>query len=70
MQYTGMNCSAFTPSLPVGEKDPNLVLYVGRLVPYKGCDYLLRAMKRVQQRAPGSAGSDRRRFLPRIDSNS
>jgi colanic acid/amylovoran biosynthesis glycosyltransferase len=52
VQYTGMNCSAFAPSLPVSEKDPNLVLYVGRLVPYKGCDYLLRAMKLVQQRRP------------------
>ena len=38
--------------LPVSEKDPNLVLYVGRLVPYKGCDYLLRAMQAVQQRRP------------------
>ena len=52
VQYTGMNCSAFAPTLPVGEKDPNLVLYVGRLVPYKGCDYLLRAMKLVQRRRP------------------
>ena len=52
VHYTGMNCSAFAPSLPVSEKDPNLVLYVGRLVPYKGCDYLLRAMKQVQQRRP------------------
>jgi colanic acid/amylovoran biosynthesis glycosyltransferase len=52
LQYTGMNFSAFTPSLPLSEKDPNLVLYVGRLVPYKGCDYLLRAMQRVQQRRP------------------
>jgi glycosyltransferase involved in cell wall biosynthesis len=52
VQYTGMNFSAFTPSLPISEKDANLVLYVGRLVPYKGCDYLLRAMQRVQQRRP------------------
>jgi glycosyltransferase involved in cell wall biosynthesis len=52
LQYTGMNFSAFTPTLPLSEKDPNLVLYVGRLVPYKGCDYLLRAMQRVQQRRP------------------
>jgi colanic acid/amylovoran biosynthesis glycosyltransferase len=52
VQYTGMNCPAFTPSLPVSEKDPNLVLYVGRLVPYKGCDYLLRAMQIVQQHRP------------------
>jgi glycosyltransferase involved in cell wall biosynthesis len=52
VQYTGMNFSSFTPSLPVSEKDANLVLYVGRLVPYKGCDYLLRAMQRVQQLRP------------------
>jgi colanic acid/amylovoran biosynthesis glycosyltransferase len=52
IQYTGMNLSAFTPTLPASEKDPNLVLYVGRLVPYKGCDYLLRAMKLVQQQRP------------------
>jgi colanic acid/amylovoran biosynthesis glycosyltransferase len=50
--YTGMNLNAFTPSLPLSEKDPNLVLYVGRLVEYKGCDYLLRAMQRVQQQRP------------------
>jgi colanic acid/amylovoran biosynthesis glycosyltransferase len=52
IQYTGLNLSAYTPTLPVSEKDPNMVLYVGRLVPYKGCDYLLRAMQRVQQRRP------------------
>jgi colanic acid/amylovoran biosynthesis glycosyltransferase len=52
VQYTGMNCSAFTPSLPLSEKDPNLVLYVGRLVPYKGCDYLLRAMQIVRRSRP------------------
>ena len=50
--YTGMNPGAFTPSLPASEKDPNLVLYAGRLVEYKGCDYLLRAMKLVQQQRP------------------
>ncbi|MDT7813100.1 MAG: colanic acid/amylovoran biosynthesis glycosyltransferase [Acidobacteriaceae bacterium] len=52
VQYTGMNCSAFASTLPLCEKDPNLVLYVGRLVPYKGCDYLLHAMKLVQQQRP------------------
>ena len=29
-----------------------MVLYVGRLVEYKGCDYLLRAMQHVQQQRP------------------
>ena len=52
VQYTGMNCEAFTPRCPASEKDPSLVLYVGRLVPYKGCDYLLRAMELVQREHP------------------
>ncbi|MBB5057153.1 glycosyltransferase involved in cell wall biosynthesis [Granulicella aggregans] len=52
VHYTGMNLKKFTPVLPVAEMDPSLVLYVGRLVPYKGCDYLLRAMAQVQQRQP------------------
>jgi len=52
VHYTGMNSEAFTPTLPVSEKDPNMVLYVGRLVEYKGCDYLLRAMQHVQQQRP------------------
>jgi colanic acid/amylovoran biosynthesis glycosyltransferase len=52
VHYTGMNSEAFMPTLPVAEKDPNMVLYVGRLVEYKGCDYLLRAMQHVQQQRP------------------
>ncbi len=52
VHYTGMDLKKFTSVLPVAEKDPNLVLYVGRLIPYKGCDYLLRAMQRVQQEHP------------------
>ena len=54
LHYTGVDCSAFSPGLPVHERDANLVLYVGRLVPYKGCDYLLRAMRLVQQQRPGA----------------
>jgi colanic acid/amylovoran biosynthesis glycosyltransferase len=52
IQYTGMNHETFAPTLPVSEKDPNMVLYIGRLIEYKGCDYLLRAMQRVRQHRP------------------
>src|SRR6266702_120235 len=55
VHYTGMNCRAFTPDVSLSEKDPRRILYVGRLVPYKGCDYLIRAMQRVQARIPGAS---------------
>ncbi len=55
VHYTGMNCRAFTPEVSLSEKDPRRILYVGRLVPYKGCDYLIRAMQRVQARIPGAS---------------
>jgi glycosyltransferase involved in cell wall biosynthesis len=54
VHYAGLDCKAFTPELPVAEKDPELVLFVGRLIEYKGCDYLLRAMQIVQQRRPAA----------------
>jgi glycosyltransferase involved in cell wall biosynthesis len=50
----GLDCKTFTPKMPATEKDPNLVLYVGRLIPYKGCDYLIQAMQLVQRGRPGS----------------
>jgi colanic acid/amylovoran biosynthesis glycosyltransferase len=52
VQYTGMDLERFTARDTFDHKDPNMVLYVGRLVPYKGCDYLLRAMQQVQHRRP------------------
>lgn len=52
VQYTGMDLKRFTLTEESDHKDPNMVLYVGRLVPYKGCDYLVRAMQQVQQRRP------------------
>jgi glycosyltransferase involved in cell wall biosynthesis len=48
--YTGIDCERFCP---VGvERDPKLVLFVGRLVEKKGCEYLLRAMETVQRHQP------------------
>jgi colanic acid/amylovoran biosynthesis glycosyltransferase len=52
VHYTGMDCARFTPRAPISEVNSCRILYVGRLVPYKGCDYLLRAMQRVQQNVP------------------
>ena len=54
VHFNGLDCKIFTPKMPVTEKDPNLVLFVGRLIPYKGCDYLIRAMQLVQRERPGS----------------
>jgi glycosyltransferase involved in cell wall biosynthesis len=54
VHLNGLDCKTFTPKMPVTEKDPSLVLYVGRLIPYKGCGYLIRAMQLVQRDRPGS----------------
>jgi colanic acid/amylovoran biosynthesis glycosyltransferase len=47
--FNGLDCRVFTPKAPVTEKNPDLILYVGRLIPYKGCDYLIRAIQLVQR---------------------
>lgn len=50
VHYTGIDCEQFsTRNIP---RDPKLILFVGRLVEKKGCEYLLRAMSFVQQRDP------------------
>ncbi len=54
VQFAGLDTKSFTPRLPVVEKDPDLILFVGRLIPYKGCDYLIRAMRSVQRERPGA----------------
>jgi colanic acid/amylovoran biosynthesis glycosyltransferase len=49
VHYTGIDMTRFTPSTLPAEKDKNLVLYVGRLVAYKGVDHLIRAMQIVRR---------------------
>jgi len=50
LHYTGIDCERFRPA--AAERDPKLVLFVGRLVEKKGCEYLLRAMALVQREDP------------------
>ena len=52
--FTGMDLKKFTSVLPIAEKDHNLIIHVGRLIPYKGCNYLLEAMRIVQQKRPAA----------------
>jgi glycosyltransferase involved in cell wall biosynthesis len=53
--YIGVDVSKFAPGTqPPPERAPN-VLFVGRLVEKKGCEYLLRAMQIVRSRIPGAA---------------
>ena len=50
VHYTGVDCERFR-SMAI-ERDPKLILFVGRLVEKKGCEYVLRAMALVQQEDP------------------
>ncbi len=50
VHYTGIDTEFFNPQ-PPAVRAP-IVLFVGRLVAKKGCDYLIRAMARVQETAP------------------
>jgi colanic acid/amylovoran biosynthesis glycosyltransferase len=50
VHYTGIDCERFRAiDIP---REPNLILFVGRLVEKKGCEYLLRAMALVQKHHP------------------
>jgi glycosyltransferase involved in cell wall biosynthesis len=50
VHYTGVDCTRFQPT--DGGRDAKLILFVGRLVEKKGCEYLLRAMEIVQRQDP------------------
>ena len=52
VHYTGIDFSRFSPLGTPAEKDKNLVLFAGRLVPSKGADHLVRAMHIVRQSHP------------------
>jgi glycosyltransferase involved in cell wall biosynthesis len=52
VHHIGIDRSLFSPSETAGRASK--VLFVGRLVEKKGCEYLLRAMRRVQQEQPES----------------
>ncbi|MBB3225430.1 glycosyltransferase involved in cell wall biosynthesis [Luteibacter sp. Sphag1AF] len=47
----GTDLTRFRPS-GVADRDPGMILFVGRLVPIKGCDVLLRAFARVANTHP------------------
>ncbi len=54
VHYTGMDLAKFSLSDPAPQRDRHLILFVGRLIPYKGCAYLLEAMQQVQQIVPAA----------------
>ena len=54
VHYTGIDVSKFTSKSAETIRNRNLILYVGRLVPYKGCNFLIQAMQKVQSQHPGA----------------
>ncbi len=52
VHYIGIDRSLFFPPTKMADNDS--VLFVGRLVEMKGCEYLIRAMQRVQSRRPST----------------
>jgi glycosyltransferase involved in cell wall biosynthesis len=52
VHYTGIDLKKFVPD-PSVKRQP-VVLFVGRLVEKKGCEYLIRAMEKVQKNIEGA----------------
>jgi colanic acid/amylovoran biosynthesis glycosyltransferase len=50
VHYTGVDTEFFSPQAEI-EREP-MVLFVGRLVTKKGCEYLIQAMTNVQEELP------------------
>lgn len=50
LHYTGIDCNRFQPSRI--SREPNLILFVGRLVEKKGCEHLLRSIPNVLRHHP------------------
>jgi glycosyltransferase involved in cell wall biosynthesis len=53
VQYIGIDCRKFSPSGPPITERGKTVLFVGRLVEKKGCEYLIRAIAKVQDVVAG-----------------
>ena len=51
VHYIGVNTEEFAPNPAIARE--NVVLFVGRLVEKKGCEYVIRAMEQVQLAVPG-----------------
>lgn len=54
VHYTGIDLSRFMPGGEAESTDREMVLYVGRLVAYKGLDHLIRAIHEVRKSRPGT----------------
>lgn len=70
VHYTGIDLNRFAPSPKAPERERNLVLYVGRLVKYKGADQLVRAMQIVRRTNPAArlAVIGNGEFRPQVES--
>lgn len=51
VHYIGIDTSVFKPDLAFNKREP-IVLFVGRLVEKKGCEYLIRAVSSIQAQRP------------------